>query len=197
MSSSAEPLNENFLLKEYGIRGLIVMLVIVGFALLIIILSKVNDWVKYRLPMTWQSRIKTSMKEIEQMFKQAKETKSNRERLILLEAITVSLNQLSKLIGPNELIRLTGIEIDKMEQEIVEMKTKSEKIVNKEQKEYEKFILARKSAIAQRELKKVVSESKLLNEQENENFESSKKPTYQIMSSLNETQGPIIFGGSK
>lgn len=195
MATNSEVVNENFLLKEYGIRGLIVMLVIVGFALLIIILSKVNDWVKYRLPMTWQTRIKTSMKELEQIFKQAKETKSNHERLVLLESITVSLNQLSKLVGPNELIRLTGIEVDKLEQEITEMKTKSEKIVAKEQKDYEKFVLARKSAMAQKELKKVVSESKMM-DQDNKK-ESSTRPTYQIISTLDETQDPIIFGGSK
>ena len=203
MSEKEETLNENFLLKEYGVRGIIVMLVIVGFALLVIFLSKVNDWAKYRLPMTWQTRIKSSMKEIEQTFKQSKETKSNQEKLILLEIVSVSLKQLMKFVGPNDLIRLTGIEVDKMEQEVVEMKTKTEKLVQSEQKELIKFKLAKQSAIAQKNYKKaILNDSKhtsLINESQNsmKRSDSTVRPNFEIISSVNETQTPIVFGGSK
>lgn len=205
MSEKEETLNENFLLKEYGVRGIIVMLVIVGFALLVIFLSKVNDWAKYRLPMTWQTRIKSSMKEIEQIFKQSKETKSNQERLVLLETVSVLLKQLMKFVGPNDLIRLTGIEVDKMEQEVVEMKTKTEKLVQSEQKELIKFKLAKQSAIAQKNYKKAVASDSKHNSTIKESLENTSmkksesisRPNFEIISSVNETQTPIVFGGSK
>jgi hypothetical protein len=155
--------------------------------------------------MTWQTRIKSSMKEIEQTFKQSKETKSNQERLVLLEIVSVSLKQLMKFVGPNDLIRLTGIEVDKMEQEVVEMKTKTEKLVQSEQKELMKFKLAKQSAIAQKNYKKAVANdskhTSLINESQSNNSmkrsESSMRPNFEVISSVDETQTPIVFGGSK
>lgn len=144
---------ESFLLKRYGVRGLIVMGVIVGLSLIIICLSKMNDWSKQRLPFLWQGRIVASMKTIEDAIKKAKELKPSADQAAIIEGCKTGIRQLKNLVGTDSLIRMSGMNIDEIEKDLDLMIAFCHKQMEQDAKDLKKFAAAKASYVSRTKLK--------------------------------------------
>jgi hypothetical protein len=155
-----EDVSESYLLKHYGERGLIVMAVIVGLSLIIICLSKANDWSKQRLPFLWHGRIQSSMKAIEEAIKKAKEFKAGAEQAAIVEGCQTGIRQLKNLVGPDSLIRISSLKIDEVEKDLEVMMTDCTKQIEQDKKDLKKFAAAKASYISKTKLKEMETPKK-------------------------------------
>ena len=110
--------DKNFLLKSHGLRGIIVAAVIVGLLFIIILISKLNDVRLQRVPAVWRNRLKTMVKDCAEALSMAKDAKSPSSILRYAVEASILLTSSRKLAGGNDLSKMSGFDIGKLESEI-------------------------------------------------------------------------------
>jgi hypothetical protein len=105
-------------LKNKGIQGLICGGVVLGALLIIILLSKLNEARKHKLPMLWRGRLKKLVDKSAKNVRIAEE--SNDAGMALHHAIQAQsiLETAQDMIGAGNLAKITGMDIEILDQKI-------------------------------------------------------------------------------
>jgi hypothetical protein len=127
-SNGEQPVTENILLQQFGIQGLIVMVIVVALIWFIFLMSKLNEWAKHKLPMLWQSRILAEMKKVEEEYNKISTMENNiiKKHELINICIRVIAYQKGLVGGSEQLAKIASMNIDVMERNLLEWKSKTE-----------------------------------------------------------------------